>query len=223
MCTKVTEIRMDRNEKKCFKDLPILFKPKNYGELEFHFQKGFLTYNNIIKNESIEINCVNINENIILPSNKQLIIRQGNDVKIINTSHIIIHDIATPNVIHKDINFKHQTEIINNYVIQRMPDEFDIGKRDDTQGNFYLLPNDLHRQMDSPKTQETENKIFDLKQYILGTIFTSQIVDSIIGALVSVIFIIIIAKIILIIIHNTCTRPTTVRISPTMVSQHQSL
>ena len=67
MCTKVTEIRMDRNEKKCFKDLPILFKPKNYGELEFHFQKGFLTYNNIIKNESIEINCVNINENIILP------------------------------------------------------------------------------------------------------------------------------------------------------------
>ena len=77
--------------------------------------------------------------------------------------------------------------------------------------------------MDSPKTQETENKIFDLKQYILGTIFTSQIVDSIIGALVSVIFIIIIAKIILIIIHSTCTRPTTVRISPTMVSQHQSL
>ena len=201
MCTKVAEKRIDRNDKKCFKDLPIIFKPKNYDELEFHFQKGFLTYiHNIIKNESIEINCVNINENIILPSNKQLIIRQGNDVKIINTSHIIIHDIATPNVIHKDINFKHQTEIINNYVIQRMPDEFDIGKRDDTQGNFYSLPNDLHRQMDSPKTQKTQNKIFDLKQYILGTIFTSQIVDSIIGALVSVIFIIIIAKIILIII-----------------------
>ena len=106
---------MDINEKKCFKDLPIIFKPKNYDELEFHFQKGFLTYiHNIIKNESTEINCVNINENIILPSNKILIIRQDNDVQIINTSH---NDIATPFTRISTSSIKHYCLNITNNCI----------------------------------------------------------------------------------------------------------
>ena len=115
-CFEATEIEL-KPEDRCYKDQPIAFTSQNKT------RKGYLTYNNYIKEDSIEVNCKLIAQYQILPGNLQLLIRNGSASKTQDIKGLIFHNITTTHKIHNKINLKHHGEIIENYSNNNEKDE----------------------------------------------------------------------------------------------------
>jgi hypothetical protein len=132
-CVEIDAIFL-KNNNNCYKDQPIDFTYKNVN------RSGFLTTNNIIKDNSKMIDCDQILSNQLLPSLKQILVRNGKESAIHNGEHIIIHDIASSTHSHENLTFDHHIEIFSNYDTHNIVREF--SKEDDIDGKFYSLQND---------------------------------------------------------------------------------
>ena len=166
-----------------------------------HNRTGFLTTTNMIKDESPKVSCEFIRYNQLLPSNQQMIIRRRETTTIIDTSHLIIHDIAQVNHVHTQINFNHHNEIIANFQPNALKLEFERNKDSSDQERFYSLPNDQHIS-DIQFKSKTSESIAEINNKILDFITTSTIATTIIGSLTTLFMIYVAYKVVILIIAS---------------------
>ena len=134
-----------------------------------------------------------------------MIIRRKRKTSVIETSHLIIHDIAQTTHVHSEINFNHHQEIISNYQQNDIKIEFEKTQNIiDDEFRFYSIPYDQHVSEMEVKSK-TNSEITNIKSKVIEYIATSTIVTSIIGGLTTIVIIYVYFKILMILIEH-CLR-----------------
>ena len=131
-CINISEITVVINSTECYKDAQVIIQ-KN--------KTMYLTQNNIIRRNSPIIDCSLISYSQLLPNEQYIMTRRGIKTMIFQTKHLIIHDLSSINLLEQKLNYNHHIEIIEN--IDQTIYRNDNFTNDDTEGKFYVLPNDI--------------------------------------------------------------------------------
>jgi hypothetical protein len=192
-CKPVDSVQI-RETSSCFIDLPITFALNNT------IKEGFITKTNVIVQKSPEISCDLIDFSFTTKYD-QVIVRSRNKANVFSMDHAIKIDITASNHKHEDLNLMHHSEIIENY---KDTQKIDYETNDDIIGNFYTAPNDKGYS-ELEWASKNQNKVNNLSNTIIGLISTYTIIQTITSVAITIIFIIIIWKIVKLLIVS-CSR-----------------
>jgi hypothetical protein len=224
-CTPIKRI-FTNDDNKCYLSQPILYETISSNQTSFYSESvyskinntGFLTTNNIIRDDSPIVQCDLIRTNQLTPSNQYMLIRRKQKTTVIETSHLIIHDISQSMHVHTEINFNHHQEIISNYQQETIKLEFEKNQNTiDDEFRFYSIPFDQHVSEMEYKSKTTET-ITELKGKVIDYIATSTIVTSIIGGLTTLFFIYLGFKILMVVINNCIIRNSNHLVQPNRIA-----
>jgi len=154
-CIEVNRIIIEENINICFEDIKVKYEYKN------ETYQGFLTSENIIREDSQIRSCKNFNTTFLSPSSNKILIRQNNRIKIEESSGII--SINLKNHIYDDssINFQHHDQITNGFDFNEL---LKINN-DDIDGGYYNLPDD-----NTHSTNDFINDLHEAKEHVSQTI-----------------------------------------------------
>ena len=213
-CTSIGNIYIEQDTD-CHQNLKIKYEIMSPNRTGFSIypgkilenRTGYLTTNNIIRDHSPIVQCDLIRTNQLIPSNQQMIIRRQRKTTVMDTSHLIIHDIAQSTHVHAEMNFPHHKEIIMNYQQEDIKIEFQQNQNVmNEEFRFYTIPYDQHVSEMQFKSKTSE-EITDLKSKVVDYIATSTLVTSIIGGLTTIFIIYVCFKVLLILIENCSRNP----------------
>ena len=195
ICTPVNQINLIESDR-CFQHQQAWYLTENGQN-----RTGFLTQNNFIRDNSPTVNCKLISSSQLLPSNNILLIRNGNEIKIKNTSNLIIHDLSKPYHIHNKLNLMHQNQIISNYQNNEIHMEYDKTRQDDSQTTISSTNDDQHFTEIEYKSK-TVDSINEIEKKVIDLISTSTIIKTITGAFTTLLIVILLFKVAYLIIKN---------------------
>ena len=181
-CSHIDRIEIIQTDE-CYFDLPvsIINKEKKINV--------FLANNNFLKGYSNKIDCELVNERIILPSNKKVIVRSGKNWQVHE-----IHDLNFLNIMREKknythMNFFHLGQIVQGYeslnIFEKIEDLNDIFK------GYLSIPDDRVK-----KTSDFVNGLVEVKKRFSNSIQQIELIIYYIGLLCVFVLIVVVILII---------------------------
>jgi len=152
-CVNVESIEI-RSIDECYSEIPVTIQVSNGNKLNV-----FLTSNNFLKSFSKKIDCKLVNDRIILPSLRKVLVRVENKIKLNEVNNYNAVYLSFENKNSTILNFFHHEEIINGYEFLKDFDQ--INHLNDIDEKFLILPDDHVENSD-----DFVSKIYAVKNYL---------------------------------------------------------